>query len=76
MDLHVGIEMDVKNQQLLWDLDASIAMVVKNQQLLRDVYVGIAMVVKTPTIFIRLKCKYYNGCKKTSNYYETYMRVL
>jgi hypothetical protein len=34
--------MDVKNQQLLWNLHAGITMDVKNQQLLRDLYVGIA----------------------------------
>ncbi len=34
------------------------------------------MVVKKPVTITRPICGYCNGCKKTSNYYETYMRVL
>ncbi len=31
---------------------------------------------KKPVTITRPICGYCNGCKKTSNYYETYMRVL
>jgi len=41
-----------------------------------DLHVGIAMDVKEPKIITRPICGYCNGCKKTNNYYETYMRIL
>jgi hypothetical protein len=49
---------------------------VKNQQLFMDLHVGIIMDVKKLTSISKPICEYYNGCKKTSNYYETYLRVL
>jgi hypothetical protein len=51
-------------------------MVVENQQLLRYLYLNIVMVVKKLTFIMRPICGYCNGCKKTNNYYETYMWVL
>ncbi len=38
-----------------------------------DLHAGIAMDVKKPTIITKPICEYCNGCKKTINYYETYM---
>jgi hypothetical protein len=58
------------------NLCASNAKDVKNQQLSMDLHMGIAMDVKKLTIITRLICKYYNGYKKTNNYYKTYMLVL
>jgi hypothetical protein len=58
------------------NLYASTAKDVENQQLSMDLHAGIAMNVKKTTIITRLICGYYNGCKKTSNYYKTYMLVL
>jgi hypothetical protein len=40
-----------------------------------DLHAGIAMDVKPATITKPI-CEYYNGCKKPSIYYETYMQVL
>jgi hypothetical protein len=68
--------MVIKNHQLLRDLYVGITMVVKNQHLLRDLYAGIVMDVKKLTTITRPICKYCNGYKKTSIYYETYMWVL
>ncbi len=48
----------------------------KNQQLFMDLHVGIATDVKKPTIIMRPMCRHCNGCKKTNNYYETYMQVV
>jgi hypothetical protein len=48
----------------------------KDLQLFMDLHAGIAMDVEKPTIITKLICGYYNGCKKISNYYETYMQVL
>ncbi len=59
-----------------WNLYASNAKDVKNQQLFMDLHVSIVIDVKKPLTIIRLICEYYNGCKKTNIYYETYMRVL
>ncbi len=42
----------------------------------KDLHAGIAMDVEKPTIITKLICGYCNGCKKISNYYETYMQVL
>jgi hypothetical protein len=58
------------------NLYASIAKDVKNQQLFMDLHASIAMDVKKPAIITRPICMYYNGCRKTNNYYKTYMRVL
>jgi hypothetical protein len=49
---------------------------VKNQQLFMDLHASIAMDVKKPTTIMKPICGYCNGCKKTNNYYETYMRIL
>jgi hypothetical protein len=55
------------------DLHTSIAKDVKNQQLFMDLHVGIVMDVKKPATITRPTCQYYNGCKKSHIYYETYM---
>jgi hypothetical protein len=49
---------------------------VKSQRIFMDLHAGIAMDVKKPTIIMRPICKYCNGCKKTNNYYKTYMQIL
>jgi hypothetical protein len=50
------------------NLYASMAKYVKNQQLFMDLYPRTVMDVKKSTI--KLICKYYNWCKKTSNYLQ------
>jgi hypothetical protein len=74
-NLYASNAKNVNNQQLFMDLHVD-SMDVKNQQLVQDLYVNIAMVVKNLAFITRPICKYHNGCKKTSHYYETYMRVL
>jgi hypothetical protein len=41
-----------------------------------DLYASIAMDVKNQELFMKLICKYCNGCKKPTTIYETYMQVL
>jgi hypothetical protein len=56
--------MNVKNQQLLWDLYAGIARDVKNQRLLWKLYAGIARnVKKIPANTMGPICGYCKECK-------------
>ncbi len=49
---------------------------VKTNNYLRDLYAGITMDAKNQELFMRLICKYCNGCKKSTTIYETYVWVL
>jgi hypothetical protein len=81
--------MNVKNQQLLWDLYAGIARVAKNnQRLLWKLYVNIAKNVKKPNEYhgthMNEECqqlfvahmRVLQGMQNANGYYGTYMRVL
>jgi hypothetical protein len=58
------------------DLYVSIAKDVKKQQLFMDLYVCITLDVKNQQLFMKPICGYYNGCKKSTTIYNTYMWVL
>ncbi len=76
METYMQVMQKIIKYNIFMDLHAGIAMDLKNQQLLQELFVGIAMDVKKPTIITKHICGYCNGCKKISNYYKTYLRVL
>jgi hypothetical protein len=70
---YLGITMDVKNQQLLWNLYASTTMVIKNPTSITRPICKYCNGCKKLATIMRPICEYYNGYKKPNIYYETYM---